>query len=53
MIKNMVINNMLDLTECHLAAHKILLHKLNKFKFINICIILWEHINPSSDMSLG
>lgn len=40
MIKNMLINNMLDLTECHLAAHKILLNELSKFKFINICVIL-------------
>lgn len=44
---------MLDLTECHLAAHKILLNELNKFRFINIYIVLQEHINPSPAIGLG
>jgi len=39
MIKNMFVNNMLDLTECHLAAHKILLKELSKFEFIDVCIV--------------
>lgn len=53
MIQNILINNMLDLTECHLAAHKILLNELNKFRFINIYIVLQEHINPSPAVGLG
>ena len=53
MIKNMFVNNMLDLTECHLAAHKILLKELSKFEFIDVCIVFWEHADPSSAMGLG